>query len=187
MVPGLRITCAHPLACLRSTARYEASMYTTTIALALALAPSTPTDYAPPPFEVGRVALIRTDPCADIEAFDSAGHFAGSVTLCANEAGLVDVDADFVDGLYLVLRYDDAGNPVIDSNDATDAAERLRVIAGVAVPVDGWFPCALGVAGTVGAIIAVNAVGAVINTYAMACECLPLLVEEFEEIDCPGF
>jgi hypothetical protein len=122
-------------------------------------------------------------------AIDSAGHFAGSITLCANEAGRVDLDADFADDLYLTMRYDDEGYPMIDSNGATEASERISLILGMIDPVGdgGWVPCAVGAIGTVASVAALQFWLTAANSYVMACECLPLLVEEFEEIDCPGF
>jgi hypothetical protein len=164
-------------------------MTTTILALALAVAPSPTIQPRTASYDVERVTIDRTEPCADVTALDSDGHYAGAVTLCANDAGQVEIDADFTDDLYLSVRYDDEGRPTVDSNGVPEAAERLRQIMGLVEPVegDGWGPCAVGVVGTVAALAAVQAVLTVINTYAMACECLPLLVEEFEEFDCPLF
>lgn len=157
--------------------------------LALTLIANNPTRAAPP--DVARVDITTAEPCAHVVAFDSAGDFAGSILLCADEAGRVILDADFADDLYLAMRYDDDGYPTIESNDAPAAAERIGLVLGKIDPGvqgdDGWVPCAAGVVGTVASIVAVQFWLTGINSYVMACECLPLLVEEFEDIECPGF
>jgi hypothetical protein len=166
-------------------------MTTTILALTLAVAPSPTIQPRTASYDVERVTIDRTEPCADVTALDSDGHYAGAVTLCANDAGQVEIDADFTDDLYLSVRYDNEGRPTIDSNGAPEAAERVTLVLGKIDPSvygdDGWVPCAAAAGGTIISVIGVSFISTMVNSYVMACECLPLLVEEFEDLDCPGF
>lgn len=159
-----------------------------TLALMLASTHDTNSFDAAATFDVARVEITQSAPCAHVVALDSGGHFAGAVTLCADEAGRVDVDADFADDLYLSVRHDGSDKPTIESNGARESQARMNLMLGYLDPVQvqaGWGSCIMSAAGLVGAVVAISPIGVVASAWATGCDCVPLLDEEFAEIECP--
>jgi hypothetical protein len=95
------------------------------------------------------------------------------------------------DGSYMFAHVhgDDVN---IDTDDRTKVEAQLAEL-NEAFDVDaetqqaGWLDCGLEAVGAAGACIAVVPSWCIIGTIAAACTCLPELVDEFEEYDCPGF
>lgn len=95
------------------------------------------------------------------------------------------------DGSYLFAAVHD-GDVTIDSNDFELIEAQLGELEQTmdltaTVEQAGWVDCGLEVVGTGLACAGVQAVLCVVGSIASACTCLPLVVEEFEDMDCPGF
>lgn len=168
-------------------------MTATVIATAIAIAATA----AGPPdaldgqdaFRVASVEVTKVDACAHIAAYDDAGDFAGVISICADEAGQIDVDADFADDLYLSFRGG-GDKPTIESNGAAESIERMHLVLSYLDPADiqaGWGGCLISAGGMIASAVAVQFVGAMVGAYATACSCVPLLDEEFAEIECPFY
>lgn len=165
-------------------------MHAQIITLALALAPSspTPTDRAPP-FEVADVEIEQVDNAAHLATYDAEGENTATLSVWVDEDGRTHLDADFADGLYLSATVD--GEEVtIESPNAVEVAARAEAIEdwmSTNHPQGKpWVPCAIGVVSTVVGLAHANP-WTLLTVYATTCTCLPVLVEEWEDISCPGF
>ncbi|PRP96439.1 hypothetical protein [Enhygromyxa salina] len=146
---------------------------------------------SPPDFgsRLERVHMEEHGDSTEIVALDSMGSPIGVLSVWADSAGVVHVDSDYDDGYLHVAVVD--GIPVIDSTlDPDIAAERAALIGNELVvpnPPDvpvGWGACAFAATGTVIAAATANpwVIGGAI---ASACSCLPMIIEEFEDMKCP--
>jgi hypothetical protein len=141
-------------------------MYTTTIALALALAPSTPTtDYAPP-FEVADIEVERGPESTTLTAFDGDGEVAAEIVQWTDGDGHTRLDTHFADGVYVWVAID--GDSVeVESNNPAEAADRLASMGATTqaswedVSADdlGW--CAGALIGAAGAAVTGNLLGTI--------------------------
>jgi hypothetical protein len=135
-----------------------------------------PEDVTRPP--IADVEVIESADSAHVLAYDPDGEVAAEVVVWGRD-GEVRFDAVFPDGLYVSLVTD--GETVnVESDDVEEAAARMGEIRDFLVqlePQAGPIPCGAAV---VGGIVIVDAVLA-------ACECLPLLVDEWEGYHCPYF
>lgn len=96
--------------------------------------------------------------------------------------------ATLPDGAYLLVRVVD-GEAMIDSHDRDSVTRRLAELNGALeimaeTEQATWLECGLSAAGTLFQAAAANpwCVGSAILA---ACECLPLIVDEFEGMHCP--
>jgi hypothetical protein len=95
------------------------------------------------------------------------------------------------DGSYMFTQVH-GDDVTIDTDDRTKVEAQLAEL-GEAMDVDaetetaGWLDCGLEAVGAAGACIAVVPHWCIIGTIAAACTCLPEIVDEFEDYDCPGF
>lgn len=97
-------------------------MYANALALAFALAPTTPTDRAPP-FDVSDVEVQQTDSSAHVTAYDAEGEVAAELAVWVDSGGRKHTDANFPDGLYLSVAID--GESVTVDSD-TRQEDRIR-------------------------------------------------------------
>lgn len=131
---------------------------------------------------------VRIEEHADateIVALDSSGAAIGLISVWVG-SGVIHVDADYDDG-YLHVELD-GDRPIIDSNLDPDVARERALLLGAMlepglVPY-GWGACAFAATGTIIAAATANpwVIGGAI---ASACSCLPVMVEEFEDLECP--
>jgi hypothetical protein len=140
-------------------------MNTATIALALALAPSTPTDYAPP-FEVADLEVERSAESTHLTAFDDDGEVAAEIVLWTDSDGHARLDTNFADGVYVWVTID--GDSVeVESNNPAEGANRLASMGATTqaswedVSADdlGW--CAGALIGAAGAAVTGNLLGTI--------------------------
>lgn len=154
--------------------------------LALVAAFTGPPDDAPFP-SISDVEVVESADSTSLFAYDHEREVAAEIVVSIND-GKIKLDALFPDGLYLSVVTDgDAVN--IDTDDAEEAAARLGKIDAFlqeTEPQKGEVPCAAAlVAGAVHAAAASPWV--IVEAILAACECLPLLVDEWEDYHCPGF
>jgi hypothetical protein len=88
------------------------------------------------------------------------------------------------------MRHDGEGRPEVDTNGASESIKRLDLMRSYLGPADvqaGWGSCLLSGAGLVASVVGVQYWMTVAGAHATACSCLPLLDEEFSEIECPWY
>jgi hypothetical protein len=145
---------------------------------------------SPPAFgdRLDGVQVDEQGDSAEIVAFDSAGIPIGIISVWA-DSGVIHVDSDYDDGHLYIAIVD--GEPIIDSTlDPAIAGERAALLGLELDKLDpdiaqaGWGGCAFAATGTVIAAVTANpwVIGGAI---AAACSCLPMIVEEFEDLKCP--
>jgi hypothetical protein len=154
----------------------------TALAAIIALAPPAETT-----FDVSDIDLHRTDEAVQITTYDSDGEVSADIVLWVDD-GRVHFDANFADGLYSLTMVD-GDRAWVDSNDPAAVGLRGTVIRDFLREneQDGWVPCAAAAIGASLHCWNVLIAWCVADVYIMGCECLPELIEEFEEIECPGF
>jgi hypothetical protein len=171
-------------------------MYTTGTLLSwvLAVAPATPTDFDT---RVSDIEVVTANDAAEVLVYDGAGEVSAVLVIWIDSEQRVRLDADFADGLYLSTVVD-GEDPVIESNNRAVVAERLSTIMDNTSALDDVAPddgtttagiggCAWSAIGTASACAGVRPIFCVVGAAVMACNCLPLIVDEWEEYSCPGF
>jgi hypothetical protein len=159
---------------------------TTILSWALAGAPASTTDSAPPR---ATVEVERTDDTVQITERDLHGEVSAELFMWTDRDGRLRFDATWPDGLYLSV-INDGEDATIDTADRAEVATRLELLDAAiqsASTGKGWVGCVFGVAATAAACAAVHPFWCVGGGLVAACECLPLVVKEFEDIECPGF
>lgn len=152
----------------------------------LALAPP---DTPPPAFDVSDVDSEQGDRSYHLNAYDADGEVSAELIAWGDADGVLHIDVVFPDGLYAMATIH-GEDVTVDSPDPAEVAARAQAIGDFLRETGDlekpWAPCALGIVGTVVGVVGANP-WVLVTTYGMACSCLPLLIEEFEEIKCPGF
>jgi hypothetical protein len=76
----------------------------------------------------------------------------------------------------------------VDNEARRHVAPRIAAVVDLLAQTEqaGWLPCAFHSAMAVVEVAHANPI-ALASAVLAACECLPLLVDEFEDIECPGF
>lgn len=157
-------------------------MLASTITITTALAASIPIDH---------VTVERSTNSAHVFGYTHDGEVAAEIAVWQVE-GEPRLAVTLPDGSYLFASLRD-GEAMIDTNDRDAIAAQLAEMSEVMdisaeIETTGWVDCGLEAVGAAGACAVVVAYfGCVVGTIAAACTCLPLLVEEFEDLDCPGF
>lgn len=150
----------------------------------LALAPSP----SPPGFDASDAELSMADDSVQLTTYDAEGEVSAEIVMWTDDGGLLQVHANFVDGIYLRIATD-GETAKVDSNNAVEAAARMGVVDDY---IDGplvaaaWIPCAGAIVTAAGSCAAAG-LGCPLWAILAACECLPELVEEWEDLSCPGF
>lgn len=98
---------------------------TTILALALALAPTIPTDRTP--FDVSDAEFVTGDDSAHLLAYDSDGEVSAEIVLWYDDDDRTRLDVMFADGLYQSTTID-GENVTTETDDAAEVAERLAVL-----------------------------------------------------------
>lgn len=174
-------------------------MYTTQVIIAALLAaPPEPQPLSTDPQNAYDYAQLveahRSGQDAEIHVLDSEGELEAVlvVTIADTETGAqIHLEADFGDGLYMLSRATPGSTPLVESNNATVVQERLAAILELQNDPDGTKSspggCAWAAVGAAAGCIAVQFFFCTIGSIVAACECLPEFVDEFEDIECPGF
>jgi hypothetical protein len=153
-------------------------MFVPTVILSAAMA-------ATPPTPIDRVTVEQAADSAQLFGFDADGQVAIelSVWFAEDEPR---VAAALPSGGYIVVGT--AG--ILDSHDYDSVKAQMVELGEAFLDVDvdteqaTWFECGLAAAGAVSGVVAVNpwCIGSAILA---ACECVPLMIEEFEDMNCP--
>jgi hypothetical protein len=99
-------------------------MNTTILALALA---ASPTDWAPPTFDVSDVEVQARGSSSHLTAFDADGEVSAEVVEWIDAEGRRRLDVNFGDGLYLsAIR--DGDSVTVESSDAAEVVARANLI-----------------------------------------------------------
>jgi hypothetical protein len=167
----------------------------TAVMLAALLASPGVDDINPDAHDYARVVEAhRSAQDVEIHVLDSEGELAAVlvVTIAETETGAqIRLEADFGDGLYMSSSATPGGEPLIESNNATVVEQRLAAILDLQPDSGGTESspagCAWAAVGAAAGCIAVQFIFCTIGSIVAACECLPELVDEFEDIECPGF
>jgi hypothetical protein len=166
-----------------------------TLATVLAIVPQPPTAKAPPEFtaELHRAEFVIGDDDVVLHAYDVDAQVIGSIALWAERDGTIVVVSDYGDG-FAQTTILPSGQVVTEATLSAEAiAERAVAMANQLnreyapqAQAAGWLSCSLSVVGT-----AISCAGAQpwcpIAASVAACNCVPLMSEEFEEMKCPGF
>lgn len=117
-----------------------------------------------------------------VAAFDAAGEQSGEVVIWSDRKSPIRLDANFADGLYLVVHFDSGGEILeIESPDPGEAVRRMatiRDIAAVVSPDDtaSEVGCYAGLIGAAGCVTG-NVLLCMGASFAVACHCLPIVNE----------
>lgn len=147
---------------------------------------------------VSDIQVASSNEAAEILVYDDEGEVSATLVIWLDADQRLRLDADFADGLYLSTAVVDGEDPVIESNNREEVAERLSTIMSNADALDdgahdggtttaGIGSCAWSAVGTASACAAARPIFCVVGAAVMACNCLPLLVDEWEGYSCPGF
>lgn len=163
---------------------------TITMASMLTLAPPNPT---PASMRIDHVTVERSTDAAHVLAYDNDGQVAGELVL-SHEIGTdetgeptseLHIDAIFPDGAYMFVVLTDDGEQTVETEG--NAAAQIAEIQAILVDVDTkakWWKCAAEIGLAAAAYIGVHPVAALATTVLAACECLPLIVDEFAGMEC---
>jgi hypothetical protein len=153
--------------------------------LALALTSSAQSPTTTP----SRVEVNRGSESTQIVAFDAADQVAAEIVVWIVAPGHIRIDAIFPDDVHAMAIVNGRGEVIaIDNEDRERVAPRIAAVVDLLAETEqaGWLPCAFHGAMTIVEIAHANPL-ALASGILAACECIPLLIEEFEEIKCPGF
>lgn len=85
-----------------------------------------------------------------------------------------------------IVAVDSWGLPAAEFEERAQAVLELSVTMGAPDSEEGgWLECGLGVAATAAACAAAQPWLCIGGSIATACSCLPKLIEEFEDLECP--
>lgn len=143
-----------------------------------------------PPTKIDHVTVEQSSDAAHVLAYDSDGQVAGEVILSheigGDETVALHIDAIFPDGAYMFAVVTDDGEQTVETEG--NAAAQIAEIQAVLVAHQenaSWFDCALAAALAAEGCITVNPFACVGGGIAAACLCLPEIVDEFEDMECP--
>jgi hypothetical protein len=160
----------------------------TILSWVLAAAPVTqpPSDVASP--DIATVDVERSDDTAQITARDSDGEVSAEMFIWLDADGRTRLSAAWPDGLYASVVID-GESFTVDSDNQQEAAARMNEVRDFMKknePQAGPIPCAGAVIAGIGHALTANPL-VIVDAVFAACECLPLLVDEWEGYHCPGF
>jgi hypothetical protein len=149
-----------------------------TAIMSAAMAASSPTP-------IDHVTVEQAADSAQVLGYAADGQVAIelSIWLAEDEPRLA---ATLPSGAYLIIGADG----IIDSHDYDSVkaqfvslSEALDITAETAQAT--WLECGLAAAGAIGGCVAVRPFACVGGSILAACECLPLTIDEFEDMHCP--
>jgi hypothetical protein len=156
-----------------------------TLALSTALTLAAPTSTPNPT----RVEVVHGPASTQVIAFDKEDRVAAEIVVSIVDQGHIQIDAVFPDDIRTMVMVDGSGEVIeIDNEDHGRVAPRIAAVLDLLGETEqaGWVPCALHSTMAIVEIAHVNP-WAIASVVLAACSCLPLLVEEFEDIKCPGY
>jgi hypothetical protein len=136
-----------------------------------------------------RVEVNLGPESTQIVAFDAADQVAAEIVVWIVAPDHIRIDAIFPDDVHAMAIVNGRGEVIaIDNEDRERVAPRIAAVVDLLAETEqaGWLPCAFHGAMTIVEIAHANPL-ALASGILAACECIPLLIEEFEEIKCPGF
>jgi hypothetical protein len=158
--------------------------------LSLVLAGAPESQPTPPP-----TVEARPD-STHVLTYDSDGEVVAELVAARTDTGGIHLDARFPDGASVnveisaaALASGDVGEALVECVDCESANAQLAGVQDVLNDVDhqaGWVPCAIHSTMAIVEVAHANP-WAVVSAVLAACSCLPELVEEFENIKCPGY
>jgi hypothetical protein len=163
----------------------------TIISTVLALAP--PTDLARPDFgsQLDSVEFIDGGEDVQLVAYDAGGEVIGSIAFWRDRGGGLHVLSDYGDGYAEVVFVD--GEATITATLAPAVVGDRAALIGDRLYHEGhgpkgkpWASCAFSVLGTAASCAAATPI-CPLTAIPLACNCLPLIVKEWEGKKCPGF
>jgi hypothetical protein len=124
-----------------------------------------------------------------IVAFDAEDQVAAEIVVWIVDEGHIRIDAIFPDDIHAMAVVNGNGEIIEVDNEAHGlVAPRIAAVVDLLAQTEqaGWVPCAFHGVMAVVEIAHANPI-ALASAVLAACECLPLLVDEFEDIECPGW
>jgi hypothetical protein len=103
--------------------------------------------------------------------------------------GHIRIDANFPDDIRAMTVVNGNGEILEIDNGAHElVAPRIAAVLDLLAQTEqaGWAPCAFHGVMAVVELAHANPIG-IASAVAAACECLPLLVDEFQDLECPLF
>jgi hypothetical protein len=122
-------------------------------------------------------------------AFDAENQVAAEIVVRIVGEGHIRIDAIFPDDIHAMAVVNGKGEILEIDNEAHElVATRIAAVLDLLAETEqaGWFPCAFHSTMAVVELAHANPL-ALASTVLAACECLPLLVDEFEGMECPLF
>jgi hypothetical protein len=152
---------------------------------------STPPNVAPPDFadQIEQVDVTVSDTDVVIDALDASGDPIGSLALWVDENGTTKIAADFADGYALFGIDPSSGNVRRESTIGSEVvAERIEVMLAhldETAESNSWGECGWKAAVAGFGCATARPFLCVGGGIKAACACIPKLVEEFEDYECP--
>src|SRR5262245_29065358 len=143
----------------------------------------------PTPTQIDHVNVEQSSDAAHVLAYDSDGQVVGEIILSheigKDETAELHLDAIFPDGAYMfAVVTDDGGQTVeIEGNAAAQIAEIQAFLVDNETEA-AWWKCVGEIGLAALAIVEVKPIVATATTIMAACECLPLIVDEFAGMEC---
>lgn len=147
--------------------------------------PDSPTATSP----LSRAEVRFGDESTQVVAFDTEDRVAVEIVVWIGSDGYIRIAAAFSDDIHAMAVVNGKGEIIELDNDAPDlVAARIAAVVDLLAQTEqaGWLPCAAHSSMAVLEFAHANPL-ALASTVLAACSCLPLLVEEFEDIECPGY
>jgi hypothetical protein len=152
-----------------------------------------PAPVSQPPTEVRAPDILtidveRSDDTAQITARDINGEISAEMFIWLDGDGRTRLNATWPDGLYVSV-IADGETVTVDSDNQREATARMQEIHDFLQQTDpqaGPVPCAVATVSGIFHAITANPL-VVVDAVLAACECLPLVVDEWEGYHCPGF
>lgn len=136
-----------------------------------------------------RVEVHYAGDSTHVLAFDEHDQVTAEIGVWIVDGGHIRIDAAFPDDIRASVTTDANGRVLnIDNEDHAQVAPRIAAVADLLADTEqaGWAPCAFHSVMAVVEVAHVNPL-ALASTVLAACECLPLLVDEFKDLECPLF
>lgn len=142
---------------------------------ALAAAPPTPIDH---------VTVEQSSAAAQVIGFDATGEPAIELVVWMAD-GEPRLTATLPNGESYVTVVIRDGEAIIDSQDLAGVEAQLAALNLALAEPASWLECAVETGSAIGGCIAASPWLCVGGAVFAACECLPLMIDEFEGMHCP--
>lgn len=134
-----------------------------------------------------RVEVYPGTESTQVVALDSDDQVYAEIVVSATGDGRIRIDAVFSDDLSTMAVIDSSGKVIeIDNEDHEQIAPRIAAVLDILGETEqaGWGGCVFASVVTVVEIVAVSP-WAIPHGIVAACECIPALVDGYEDIHCP--